>query len=232
MRYLGGKSRIAGWLAEQFKRCYKGQPYFEPFVGAAWVMSRFTTPDHRHGNDICKPLICLFEALGQGWRPPERVSEDEYRALQEAPLSPLKAFAGFGCSWGGKWFGGYARSGERNYASNARNSLLKQAPHLHNVHWTCRDYREAQPDGFFIYADPPYRNTTCYDYSTNFDSDTFWDTMRYWSRRNTVLVSEYWAPRDFKAIAELPRLQDIRFADGNRHTVTERLFAHESLRLE
>ena len=38
----------------------------------------------------------------------------------------LTGFVGFGCSFGGKWFGGYARNaGGTNYAAQSKRSLLK-----------------------------------------------------------------------------------------------------------
>jgi DNA adenine methylase len=231
MQYLGGKSRVLRWLVPELRKRWRGEGYFEPFVGAGWVIAESAAPV-RFGNDINSPLICLLEAVANGWQPPVTLTEDEYNALRGAALSPLKAFAGFGCSWGGKWFGGYARSGTRNYALNARNSLLKMAPKLAGVQWHARDYRDAKPGGFFIYADPPYEGATAYDFSRGFDHNAFWETMRVWSASNTVLISEYAAPSDFRCIAQTSRLQDMRFVDSTRHTVTEKLFVHESLRME
>ena len=43
------------------------------------------------------------------------------------------SFVGFGCSFAGKWFGGYARSNDkRNYAKMAKNSLNKKIINLYN----------------------------------------------------------------------------------------------------
>ena len=54
--------------------------------------------------------------------------------------------------------------------------------------FTCCDYRTIQPrTQLLIYLDPPYEGTT--DYGKTFDSKSFWDTVREWSKITVVLVS-------------------------------------------
>ena len=84
----------------------------------------------------------------------------------------------------------------------------------------CSDYREVvatSEDGGssvsnLIYCDPPYRSTKFpikyrrdvkhYD---DFDSDEFWETMRAWSAKHTVLISEMSAPDDFVEVWSMQR---------------------------
>ena len=53
----------------------------------------------------------MWKALQQGWEPPDLVTFEDYeyvRAHQDENPA-LTAFVGFGCTFGAKWFGGYAR---------------------------------------------------------------------------------------------------------------------------
>ncbi len=76
---------------------------------------------------------------------------------------PLTGFVGIGCSYSGKWFGGYARNKTgRNYCLNAHNSILKQLNEIRDIKFDCKDYKELEFDGCLIYCDPPYKETTKY----------------------------------------------------------------------
>ena len=180
----------------------------------------------RTASDSNKALITMYQALQDGWLPPEEVSESlytEYKLKQDS-ADPLTAFIGIGCSFGGKWFGGYARSSDRNYCSNARNSLIKQLPKIKDVLFKDRDYRNWIPYNCLVYCDPPYEGTT--GYKDKFDHVSFWDTMRAWSKDNIVIISEYNAPADFKCVLEIPTRTDMRVA-GKQEARTERLFRYK-----
>lgn len=221
MRYMGGKARVAKSLAAYLETQREGLPYFEPFVGAGWVLAALT--GSRSASDVCPDLIALYQALQTGWEPPAQLSEPEYQALRHAPPSALRAFAGFGCAFAGKWFGGYARSGDRNYASNARNSLLAKAPKLEGVEFSVSDYRDHLPFGKLIYCDPPYSGTTGYLAAGAFDWTVFWQVMRHWSEHNRVFVSEYSAPDDFECVWAAETKTDMHTNAGKAPRV-ERLF--------
>lgn len=220
MMYQGGKARVCKLIGCVLRELRQDRPYIEPFVGGAWVLAEMKG-GIRMANDIQPDLKVLYEALQQGWEPPSSLTEKDYNRLKTETPSPLRSFAMFGCSWGGKPWGGYARSGSRNYALNARNSLLSKRLNLDGVTFLCEDYRSLRPNGCLVYCDPPYVGTT--GYGNNFDHAAFWECIRGWSQNNTVVVSEYTAPPDFRVISEFPRNQDMRFIEGRR-TVTERLF--------
>ena len=77
----------------------------------------------------------MWKALQNGWIPPNDISEEEYKYIRENKNEnmALTSFVGFGCSFAGKWFGGYARSNDkRNYAKMAKNSLNKKIINLYN----------------------------------------------------------------------------------------------------
>lgn len=227
MQYLGGKARSYKFVIEELNK-HDRPKYLEPFVGGAWIASNYKH-SNKTASDIDGDLIVLYEGLQNGWIPPNTVSEEEYKELKTAEPSPLKTFAKYGLSWGGKAWGGYARSGDRNYALNAKNSLLKKLPGLLNVKFEHKNYKDYQPENTLIYCDPPYANTT--GYNSSFDTSEFWKYMRDWSykdKNNVVIISEYTAPDDFEVIASSPRRQDIRVGKGNKEglVVEEKLFRY------
>ncbi len=175
----------------------------------------------------------MYKALQNGWVPPDYVSEEQYRDYWSTrPIDdPMTAFCGFGCSFGGKWFGGYARSeGKVCYAATTQRSLLKQLPLIQNVKFRYGLFHEHNPKGCIIYCDPPYENTTNYGAFKGFDHELFWSTVREWSKRNTVLVSEYQAPSDFNCVAEFPSRMGLRTKGFVNEVRTERMFILEGTR--
>lgn len=138
----------------------------------------------------------------------------------------LAGFVGFGCSFGGKWFGGYARNKTgTNYAEQSKRSLLKDMATLQDAQFVCGDYRHlCIPQNSVIYADPPYNNTTGYA-GDRFDTAEFWIAMRLLADLgHTVFVSEQEAPPDIQCIWEKPFTRTLDRNKGNQFTVTEKLF--------
>lgn len=66
------------------------------------------------------------------------------------------------------------------------------------------------PSGCLGYLDPPYKATTRPGAtSRSFDHDRFVELVRWWSTRNTVLVSEYAPPDpDFVEVWSCPVSND------------------------
>ena len=225
MQYFGGKFKIAKDIVvvlEQYRK--PNQLFVEPFVGAANIVSRMT--GERHAYDIHKELIAMYKALQKGWIPPETLSKDEYDYIRSNGTDKLKAFAGFGCSFGGKYFGGYAKNIRAdNYARNARNSLLRKIKTMQDVKFECKDYRKLEYENVLIYCDPPYANTTKYKVG-DFDSEAFWQWCRDMSKTNTVIISEYIAPADFKCIWQKKIKTEIRTMATGREDRIEKLFVY------
>lgn len=228
MQYFGGKHRIAKQLSQIITPFVieRGQ-YAEPFVGGASVLVEIEAPK-RIASDYNIALITMWEHLANGWEPPENVSEEEYEKLKEDkdPANPLTAFAGFGASFSGKWFGGYARgSNNRNYAKSARNALRKKIERLRNVQWVASPYQDCPiPERSVIYCDPPYENTTQYGGTPPFAWLDFWEWCRVKQREShIVFVSSYNAPSDFNCVLEVPTKLDIRTTRGRENRI-ERLF--------
>lgn len=232
MRYFGGKNRVAKYIAETLLR-YKFYSYWEPFCGMCSVMERIPC-EQRIASDIHPDLIMLWNALKAGWVPPSTLSEGEYRELMHAVPSPLRAFAGFGCSNSGRWFEGYARDKTgRNYALNAHNSLLAKLENLSDVEFFSCSYKDFDSSVLrtpvLIYCDPPYAQSTKKFAAGTFDTSAFWEWARLKSQFHTVVTSEYIAPADFVAVWEKQITTDLKKADRTKYLRTERLFVHESL---
>lgn len=237
MRYVGGKSRIAGQIAaailEDLGPEHRGV-YIEPFLGGASVFGRLG-PHFRlaMAGDSQPDIAMLWDAvLRDGWRPPEVVTLAEYEELRWAQPSPLRGFVGFGGSFGGKWFGGYARGGyeasgaPRNHQAESARAVARIAGWLEDTHTTVmhRPYDDWHVRaGDVVYSDPPYAGTQGYETGA-FDSAAFWRRMDDWVERGArVYVSEYEAPPTWTPIWHAESRQSLAMAD-RRHSVTERLF--------
>lgn len=173
----------------------------------------------------------MFKGVQNGYELPEHISEEEYKyiRLHKDDDKVLSGFVGFGCSFGGKFFGGYARNKEQtNYALQSKKSLLKDMICLSNAKFVCSDYRDVKiPNGSVVYADPPYANTTTYQ-GQKFDSEAFWEYMRQISKHSQVFISEQTAPEDFKCIWEKPFTRTLDRNKENQFKVVEKLFTYKS----
>ncbi len=193
----------------------------EPFAKAGWTQIL---------TDVHPALISLYRAAVAGWDPPRVVTREEYQRSRKLPDSdPMKAFVGFGCSFGGKYFGGYAPNRpEQDYAGGSRNVVLRQCAACASAEFWCADFLASIPgsiDRVVIYADPPYAETQGYACG-RFDSAGFWDKCRAWAASGAdVFVSEYQAPPDVPEIWRKDRLMGLGLDRGGTKRVrTERLF--------
>ena len=123
MQYLGGKrthslgKKIADTIAP------KGL-WFEAFAGGLSVSVELARYGPGIVMDIHPGLIALYQACMLGYVPPLNVTKEEYHAAKALPDSdPLKAFIGFACSFGGKWFGGYAKDNPSKHIQVPHGSL-------------------------------------------------------------------------------------------------------------
>ncbi len=255
MHYMGGKSRIARRLAEVIVDDVSGRQgshsgrniagdknshgggtlrcLVSLFCGSCSVESKLTYFERRICNDKHHYLIEMFKGVQNGYELPENISEEEYQSIRNNKDADkvLTGFVGFACSFGGKWFGGYARDKKcnRNYAEVGKRSLLRDMATMQDVEFINKDYRDVElPAGCVIYADPPYANTTGYG-NEKFDSKAFWEYAREVSKDHLMYISEQTAPDDFVAIWEVPFRRTLDRNKDNQFIVTEKLFIHKSL---
>lgn len=216
MKYMGGKNRIGKEISKILKK-YRNpnQLYIEPFVGSAGVFQYMKAP--KLGCDLDEDIISYLLALSKGWTPPKNVSEELYNKIKnnEIKCSPeLRGFVAYGCSYGGKKWGGYARGKRsngkpRNYANEAYNLSLKKQLGLKDGVFMCCNYIDLNPKDTLIYCDPPYKGVTDYPYLETFNHNKFWNIVRKWNKNNVVIISEYNAPKDFISIWEKRKVTSI-----------------------
>jgi site-specific DNA-adenine methylase len=202
MNYPGGKSKLARKFAPilEAELTLRDGILIEPFTGGFNIVPALG-PALKYAvcSDLHPGLISLYEAVAEGWSPPEDLSEEEYqavRAMQDWSL-PLTAFIAFGCSFGAKEWGGYARNARGdNYCARASRSLLKKRASMERAEFLHRDYYcfGADVSGAVIYADPPYKNTLGYKTGA-FDSARFYSWCEARAREDSVVfVSEFSVP--------------------------------------
>lgn len=230
MRFLGGKARVAKPLTNFLKSVRKSnQIYVEPCIGGGSIIRHMANP--RIASDISLDLILFYKELQNGWIPPEHMSEDEYKQLKCVEPSAIRGFGGYFCSFGGKWFGGYAREKDRDFCLGAYRDSLKLSEQIKGVDLHCCDYEELLKIHLkifadvnvrcLIYIDPPYKNTT--KYSETFDHNRFWEIIRQFSNIHDIYVSEYEAPEDFKCVWSIVRKAELNTKHGKAIRI-ERLF--------
>jgi DNA adenine methylase len=201
------------------------------FCGSCSIESKVKGFDKVICNDKHEYLIELFKGIQNGYELPELITEEQYKYIREHKDENkiLTGFVGFGCSFGGKWFGGYARNKTNtNYALQSKKSLLKDMDNLMTAQFTCQDYRDVIiPNNSIVYADPPYNNTTGYG-KDKFNSDEFWEYMRVISKNNKVFISEQTAPNDFECVWEKEFTRTLDVNKDNQFKVTEKLFTYKN----
>ena len=211
---MGGKSRISKDIVPIIQSYVdESKGYLEPFVGGANIIDKICC-EHKIGSDVNKYLISLLnhaqEFPGEF---PDIITYEEYMSVKnDKDRYPdwYVGLVGFCASFGGKFFGGYARDfrGDNSGKISRRTirRLLEQP--LGGISFSACDYGDySELNGFTIYCDIPYKNTT--GYSFKFNHDEFYAWCFKMAKNNIVLVSEYdmpdgfiniWSGRSFQGI--------------------------------
>lgn len=239
MRYLGGKRKIAAALAAPMLAARAGRPVWEPFCGGLGL-SHVWQSGPLVLSDACAPLIAMYEALCRGWFPPTRpILPDERTAALTLPDSdPFKAFARFGCGFGGDWAGGTTQDGidvntggrgrsAGPLAAQAARSLARTFEALPNdVEFVTLDFCKVEPRELpeardaLIYCDPPYEGTHHYAAVDPFDRAAFMARLKEWAALGAlVFVSEFALPIG-RVVWEATRARHV----ASRGTRVERLY--------
>lgn len=232
MMYFGGKERIAKELAVFINQMYlngNNKSFYDLFCGSCNILTKVDSNRDRYGNDRHKYLIAMWEEMQKGWIPPTECTKEQYDLVkQKMDVKPyVSGFIGFGCSFSGKWWGGFAKSKEnRNYCLNAHNSSIKKIKNLMDVSFSNKDYSEVRVyEGSVVYCDIPYKNTTQYSVKEVdvFDHDRFYDWCIKNKDKYTILVSEYEhnVPNGFEVVWRKNSKQDIRSKDGKQKETVE-----------
>ena len=246
MQYFGGKAGVGERIAQVcMSRLTAGACFVDMFCGALNVVRHIPTgvslaagglvPVERIAIDACGPLIVMWRAALSGWVPPTSVSREEYDRIKRTqdPHDPMTAFVLFGCSFDGKWCGGYAKDRpEQRYAECASNGVVRKARDCDGVQLEHNTFQNKHPGcwpvGTVLYCDPPYEGTTGYRAVSPFNSEAFWHWAEEHARRGVhVFVSEGTAcePRSGWDLAlELTAPQGGRLTPGDKSPRVDRLF--------
>ena len=234
MQYFGGKQRISKNLSLYLNNQLKeGQPFVDLFCGSCNVITKIDNDRLRIANDKHKYLISMWKELQNNWCPPNTITRQRYKQIKENKdnIPYLTGFVGFGCSFAGKWFGGYAYSDKRNYCLNAKNSVLRKIEYLDDVEFYNLNYNEVNiPKGSLVYCDIPYKDTTQYCSSEvgEFNHEEFYQWVRDNHKNYDIYVSEYKknVPNDFEIVWEMESKKDIRNSKNERVGTVEVLIKY------
>ena len=103
-----------------------------------------------------------------------------------------------------------------------RLQSLESLEMLQSLETSKMDYRQVViPYDSVVYADPPYKGRE--SYSVKFDSDLFFDWCR--NQNYPIYISEYDAPKDFKAVFEINKINSL--CATKKFTNKEKIFLHE-----
>lgn len=236
MRYYGGKSivgkRIYDFLKQYIENDYI---YIEPFCGALGILKHMSSHFKKcYANDQSKDLIMLLNQVKLGQFKNPKITRDKWLKYKYSNKSCAeRAFAGYGCSFGGVWFNGYIDDPGNN--DMTYSSLLKLEPLIKNVKFYNKDYIDFLQNfdfskgKYFIYLDPPYKNTSCQPWP-EFDSQKFWNVVRYLCNQGClVFVSEFSAPKDFKSIFSFSRKNGLHNVSIGQ-TLIEKIFVYKKFK--
>jgi DNA adenine methylase len=233
MRYFGGKERISKELTEFINENYlKGndKPFYDLFCGSCNVLTKINPNRELYGNDKHKYVIAMWKELQNGWTPPQSCTESQWRIVKnDLDKKPhVSGFIGFGCSFSGRWFEGYARDKSgRNFCLNAYNSTMKKLSRLQRVRFENLDYQDVSvKTGAIVYCDIPYKNTKPYNKKEVgvFDHEKFYEWCKDNKSDFTILVSEYECnvpSEGFEVVWRKESKQDIRSGDGTQKKTVE-----------
>jgi len=179
-----------------------------------------------------EPLVVVMwdEAGGAEFVPrTDAVSAEEYAAARSSGLvDRVTALIAFGCSFGGKRWGGWAGPDKPQYGiyytGGAGRVWRRQFDRIHSVDTVVvlSDYSALTvPDGAVVYCDPPYAGTTGYA-GHGWEPERFYRWVEELSVRCSVYVSEYAAPSHWVQVWE--REHSATLSRTVTRKVTERLF--------
>ena len=197
MIYMGSKNRIAKHILPIMLKERGDRTWVEPFVGGGNLIDK--VEGFRIGADLNPYVIEALKLIRDNPESlPDHVSEEMYQELKsKKELNGVTGWVAFSCSFGAKWFGGYARGEGRNYCAEAKRNALAQSPNLKDCLFINSSYQLLDiPKNSIIYCDPPYEGAT--KYKDGFNHSEFWEWVRTKSLEgHSVFVSEYDAPDDF-----------------------------------
>lgn len=232
---MGSKARLSKDLAPLINKLIEDnriETYIEPFVGGANLIDKIDC-ENKIGYDINEYLIAMWNALQNGYEPPEFITREEYNDVKSNMEKYSKehvAIVGFCATYNGGWFRRYGAIANtkigkvRNYYDEGIRNIKKQLPQVMSVDFRHGCYSDIDMKNSLIYCDPPYEssNYEMYDEGKTMNYEDYWNWVREMSKDNIVLCSEYNAPSDFRCIYE--KELTTTFDNKGRKKDTEKVF--------
>ena len=212
-----------------------GQCFVDAFCGSCTISENVPKDHRRIANDAHRWLIAMWERLTTtDWKPPTTIDKELYDKVRSSWRADdgkyddaTIGYIGWMASRSGRWFdagySGHDVRGRDYIAENIRN-ISKQIENLKGVEWRSGSYADLViPEKSLIYCDPPYKGTSNYSVSRDFDYDAFYNWCRTKSAQgHTLFVSEYSMPSDFTEVWNKTIKTTIN--PTATFTVTERLY--------
>ena len=212
-----------------------GQCFVDAFCGSCTISENVPKDHRRIANDAHRWLIAMWERLTTtDWKPPTTIDKELYDKVRSSWRADdgryddaTIGWIGWVASRSGRWFdagySGHDVKGRDYIAENIRN-ISKQIENLKGVEWRSGSYADLViPENSLIYCDPPYKGTSNYSVSRDFDYDAFYNWCRTKSvQGHTLFVSEYSMPSDFTEVWNKTIKTTIN--PTATFTVTERLY--------
>jgi len=208
MQYTGSKKRVAKEILPIIlKDRQLNQWYVEPFVGGGNLIENVS--GHCIGADNNKYIIALLKYVqNNDLNNIEYIDEEKYMHIKnnkDLYDDYIVGFAGFGLSFGARFFGSFARNKKNtDYFYVTLNNLKKQQEKIKHINFIHSDYKDLHiPDNSIIYCDPPYKGTTKY-WKQKFNYEEFYEwCIKKHNEGHKVFISEYEMPENrFKSIWE------------------------------
>ena len=237
MKYIRSKRRLKSSIIPILQKAIDdthAAVYLEPFGGGANVIDDIRC-EHRLYYDSHPYLVAMWKHIQETTEDiPLTISKEEYYAVKDSPQDYPDWYiglVGFCGSFGAGWWNGFANPYHdsknydkiRDFSNESIRNILKQAPKLKDVVFTCSDFLDIEiPKGAVVYCDPPYLGTRKYKNELNFPYDEYYDWCRNVSKKAKIFMSEAWMPDDFKIIWEKELRQQLD--KSNRKYRPERLY--------
>lgn len=239
---MGSKNRIAKYIIPIMLNERKDdQFYVEPFCGGCNLIDKVS--GNRIASDKNKYLIAMFKSLYENRSIllyTSHIDRDLYNDVRESMKKndckysdAFIGWVGFMASYNGKFFdGGYSGHNVkgRDYISEQiKNTLrqinnIKQTSLYNEFNFISSDYRDLViPEKSIIYCDIPYKNTTKYITSSDFNYEIFYEWCHIQKNNgHTIFISEYNMPEEFKCVWEMEITNSLSLK--NTHKNTEKLY--------
>lgn len=236
MKYVGSKNKLAKEIVPIIQSFINGdtKAYIEPFVGGANVIDKIKHKK-KIGYDINEYLISLWNELKKGYTPPNFINKEEYLIAKNNMKTMPKHYiglVGFFATYNAGWFRRYGAVANtkigkvRNYYQEGVRNVMKQLPDVMDIDFIHSDFLDIdlkEIKNCVIYCDIPYKDSGWEMYEKPFNYEKFYKWAKEISENNTVLISEYSMPNDFKCIWEKPHKTSLDNKNNKKPRI-EKLF--------